>query len=382
MNNSITQAVERIHEELPLFAAERLVEEAEQIAGAAVALYVLELEGVELRRVTGGASLPERIEVPRTVGPDVSEERADDLRTTVETRFPGSAVFTLARAGRAFGVLVSMGPPAKPLHAFVRRAAAALELAEPHTDRFHRVRRARRTTPAAQLQDDLLPPRNAAVRGAEVAGSLLPAYDVGGDWFDWADNLGSTQMALGDAGGKGAWPAALSALGLSALRAARRDDDSLEGMALEVHRALFDLAQPDAFITAVIAAWESRSSTFSWITCGHPSPLLVQPDGGVVELRASRAQLPLGLLFERDREFRVHELRLEPGQRIILYSDGVSERRTAGGGLFGRAGIESTLAGLDDSSAAATATAIAGAVAEAAADPLQDDATVLVLKAT
>jgi serine phosphatase RsbU (regulator of sigma subunit) len=100
----------------------------------------------------------------------------------------------------------------------------ALELASGYTDALHAVRRRKDTKPAAEIQQNLLPPRLARVSGADVAGGVLPGYDVGGDFFDYAGNADGLWLVVADATGKGVSAAAVSSLAVGALRAARRGD--------------------------------------------------------------------------------------------------------------------------------------------------------------
>ena len=79
----------------------------------------------------------------------------------------------------------------------------ALELSLCYTDRLAAARHSQRATPGAELQQLLLPPRIAGVRGAEIAASVLPAYDVGGDWFDHVADADGAWLAVADASGKG-----------------------------------------------------------------------------------------------------------------------------------------------------------------------------------
>jgi serine phosphatase RsbU (regulator of sigma subunit) len=122
--------------------------------------------------------------------------------------------------------------------------------------------------------------------------------------------------------------------------------------------------------------WDSVYSIFIWINCGHPPPLLLRADDTVEEL-ATPAQPPLGLLG-RGRTFRRDERRLRQCDRVVLYSDGISRRRTADG-LFGTEGIVRAVRGTAKRSAAATARAIQEAVVSASEDPLPDDAAAVVL---
>jgi sigma-B regulation protein RsbU (phosphoserine phosphatase) len=117
-------------------------------------------------------------------------------------------------------------------------------------------------------------------------------------------------------------------------------------------------------------------SVFNWINCGHP-PSLVLGAGETVDELATRPDPPLGV-FERARTFHRHQRRLLAGDRLVMYTDGISRRRT-GEGLFGTEGTVRAGRGAAGHSAAATARAIQEAVVSASEDALQDDAAVVVL---
>jgi serine phosphatase RsbU (regulator of sigma subunit) len=143
-----------------------------------------------------------------------------------------------------------------------------------------------------------------------------------------------------------------------------------------MHEAVYDVSRPEFFVTAVVARWNAVYSTFSWINCGHPPPLVARVDGSVEQLVGIPA-LPLGL-WERERRFSRSQRRLQEGERVVLHSDGVSARRTPDG-LFGLDGIRQALESAPGPSATAAARSIQEAVMSAAEDPLQDDAVAVVL---
>jgi serine phosphatase RsbU (regulator of sigma subunit) len=207
---------------------------------------------------------------------------------------------------------------------------------------------------------------------------VLPSYDVGGDWFDYVENRDGAWIAIADAAGRGPQAGGLGGVGLAALRAARRNDATLEQAVTTVHETMCNVGGPEFFLTAIVARWHSVYSSFSWINCGHPPPLLIRADGTVEEL-ATRPDLPLGVLDER-RSFRRHQRRLGDGDRLVLYSDGVSRRRTPDG-AFGAEGIARAALAADPRSATATVRAIQERVVAASEDPLPDDAAVVVLAA-
>ena len=163
----------------------------------------------------------------------------------------------LTLRGRALSALVFSAPPAGDLEALAARGAAALELAERYTDVLAGARRHRECSAAAELQQDLLPPRIAHLEGAEVAGSILPAYDVGGDWIDHCAMADGGWLGVADAVGKGPQASAIGAIALGAYRAARRGGGDLATAAAHIHEAICALEVQEIFMSAVLAAWDA-----------------------------------------------------------------------------------------------------------------------------
>jgi serine phosphatase RsbU (regulator of sigma subunit) len=367
---------------LPAHLPGRLVELAEQATEGPVGLYVVDIEGFRLVSLAGAAGLPAELEIFSGLGPEIGPHGIAEVVEAVERIMPGAVVAPLWVRCRATAVLLAAQDPHGTLRALAEAAAPGFELAAGYTDVVDRARRVRRTSPAAEVQQDLLAPRIAPIAGGEVAGSLLPAYDVGGDWFDHAENPEGAWLAVADAMGKGSRAAAVSALALAALRGARRSGDSLEDCCRCVHDVIADLGGSDSslFLTAVVATWDATSSTLSWVCCGHPAPVLVTADGEVEELEGHRT-FPLGLPLTEHRHFVRNQRPLASGDRVVLYSDGITERRTADG-RFGLGGLVAALRGAADDSAAATVIALERAVLAASEDPISDDATQLVLRVT
>ena len=110
--------------------------------------------------------------------------------------------------GRVLGLLLCVGMPLTELEDIARQGAAALELANDYTDLIESTRRRKPTTAAAEVQHHLLPPRIARITGAQLAGGLLPTYEVGGDWFDFVENRDGAWLAIADAAGSGPPPPA------------------------------------------------------------------------------------------------------------------------------------------------------------------------------
>ena len=371
------EAVHVLDEVPPHLVADQLVAEARRTAGVPVALYVIDVDGSGLLRLAGDeADLPARLDVALGLGQEIAPDSLPDLYAHLEAELPGCIAAPLWLRGRATGLLIAIGTPRRPLTEIARQGAAALELANGYTDVFEAVRRRRATSPAAEMQLNLLPAaRIVRVAGGELAGGLLPSEAVGGDWFDFAENREGAWLAIADAAGEGPVAAGRAAVSLGALRSARRRGLGLEASALAVHHLVHDLGD-DFSVAAVLGHWQPAASLFSWICAGHRPPLLVTNDGSVEEL-GGQPQPAFGLP-QRDRRFPREARRLRRGERVILHSDGVFERREQSGRGFGLEGIEEAIAGTPATSAAATARAIQNAVAAASVRPLVDDATVLV----
>jgi serine phosphatase RsbU (regulator of sigma subunit) len=369
----------RVADTLPAHLPERIAELAQALTGGPAALYVVDIEGCALVRAAGAAGLPARIAITSALGPELGALALAELQAELDVILPGGAVAPLWVRGRATAVLLGAGDPTGELGELARSVGPHLELASGYTDAIDRVRRERRASASAEVQQDLLAPRMSRIEGAEVAGSLLPAYDVGGDWFDHASNPEGTWLTVADAMGKGMRATAVSALALAGLRGARRAGDSLEECAQALHDVVREIgADEPMFLTAVIAVWHAPSRTLTWICCGHPPPLLVAADGTVEDLEAPVA-LPLGLAEAEPRSFERARRTLRSGDRVVLYSDGITERRTATGRV-GRDGLVAAIAGAHDDSAVATAAAVERAVLAASPDRIADDATQLVLR--
>jgi serine phosphatase RsbU (regulator of sigma subunit) len=360
----------------PHLLGDQIVAEAQRIAGvSSVALYLVDIDGSRLLRMAGSAEFPEELAAPLAVGPEIPSSGVPGLRRMIEEELPGSVAAPLYLRGRAIGVLLAVRAPEAPLAQLARQAAAALELARAYTDVVDAARRRKPTSAAAEVQQATLPPRIARISGAALAGNVLPSYDVGGDWFDYAENPGGTWLGIADAIGKGAAAAALAAIALGAFRAARSVHGDLRRIVQSMHETLSGVGGADDSVAVTIARWHGAASTFTWITCGTPRPLHIDATGRLEVLGAESP--PLGT--PGPHPLGVGRLRLVPGDRIVLASDGILDRASGEGGRFGPEGIRRAAASSPAASASGTVKAIEDAVLAAGPDPLDDDATLIVL---
>ena len=361
----------------PHLVADQLVAEARRAGGVAAALYIVDIDGSQLVRLAGSEEFPDALPDPPALGPEIVPEGLPAYVERLRGRLPGCFCEPLWLRGRVTGLLLCMGTPMAPLEDIAKQGAAALELANDYTDHIEATRRRKPTTPAAEIQQNLFPPRIVRIQGAQIAGGLLPTYEVGGDWFDFVDNRDGAWIAIADAAGTGPTAAGLGASALGALRAARRSGHGLEQALATMHETVRRLGNPDFHVSVLVARWRAAAQTFTWVNCGHAPPYLAAPDGSLTELRSP--QHPALGAGDAERQFTATERVLRSDERVILVTDGITERRMEGGGRFGADGIASAIAGLEHPTAAATAMAILQAVTDCWREPLEDDGTVAVL---
>jgi len=361
----------------PHLVPDQLVAEARRVGGVPVALYVVDIDGSILVRLAGSEDFPAELEAPPALGPEIVPEGLPAFQARLRQRLPGCVTEPLWLRGRVTGLLLCVGEPITPLADIAKQGAAALELANDYTDVTEAARRRKPPTPAAEIQQSLFPPRIARIAGAQLAGGLLPTYEVGGDWFDFVENRDGAWLAIADAAGKGPTAAGLGAAALGALRASRRSGHDLEQAVRATHETVRLLGNPDFFVTALVARWRAPTSTFTWVNCGHPHAYLADVDGHVTQLEGP-VHPPLGT-GDGEPTFTLTERQLASHERLILVTDGITQRRTQDGGRFGLDGIRRAVSGLDHPTAAATAMAILQAVTDCWREPLEDDGTVVVL---
>ena len=295
----------------------------------------------------------------------------------MQRELPGCYAEPLWLRGRVTALLVCVGTPLANLADIAKQGAAALELAGDYTDFIDAAKRRKPTSPAAEVQQHLFPPRIARIAGAQLAGVLLPTYEVGGDWFDFVENRDGAWLAIADAAGTGPTAAGLGAAALGALRAARRSGEDLEDAVRLIDKTVRRLDNPDFYITAWVARWRAATATLTWVNCGHPNAYLVDAEGELRELEAPQ-HTPLGIGGD-GASLATTSRQLRPGERLILTTDGVINRRMESGGTFGVDGLRDALGRADNPTAASTAMAIQQAVTDCWREPLEDDATVVVM---
>jgi serine phosphatase RsbU (regulator of sigma subunit) len=354
----------------PAVLPEQLVAEAQRVARVPVALYVLDIDGTHLLHMAGPKRLGERIPAPLAVGPELDADGLSELRDHVDI-----SVYALWLRGRANGVLVAFGRPAEPLTDLARQASAAITLADRYTDVFARAQRRKQPAAAAEIQQSLLPPRIARVTGGEVAGNILPSYEVAGDWFDVVENPDGIWVTLADGLGGSTPAAASSAVALGALRATRRGGGTPSEALVVMHQTLREMPGPRAEMTAVTAHWDPATDELVVANCGHVPPVVLRGDGAVERFEFEPGH---GLGGRGTPKPALRATSLASGDRLVLVSDGVVRCGRGQAGL-GFDGVITAAAGAERVSAAETVREVHRAVLSASNGDLDDDATAVCL---
>jgi len=213
--------------------------------------------------------------------------------------------------------------------------AELLDSKSPYGDTLIRLRRRTEMGLAAEIQWSLLPPLTFASRPVTVAAALEPAYNVAGDTIDYAVDAGRTRAAIFDVMGHGLHSAQCAVLAVAAYRNARRSSRSLIETLASIDDALLAGLGGDVYTTAVLAELDTETGLLQWVNAGHPEPLLLR-GGKLIKTLHVEHSPPLGLgeLSDTDPVPVGHE-QLEPGDRILLYTDGVTEARSPSGEFFG-----------------------------------------------
>ena len=294
--------------------------------------------------------------MPLAVGPEIPREGVAALRARIDELLPGTVVAPMFLRGRATGVLLAVGAENDALRDLAAEAAATIGLADAYTDHIDAVRRLSPTSAAAEIQQHLLPPRILRLGGAQIAANVIPGYDIGGDWFDYAENQDTAWIGIADTAGRGPTAAGLASVLLGAFRATRQRSSDPSDVVASMHEVLSEVSRDAVTATATIATWNGPTSTLSWLTCGEHAPILITVDGEL-EVLDDQVLPPLGHARMADG-YRLQRRRIEAGERLLMLSDGVLDRPTTDGGTLGLDGIRDAVLKAPADSAAGTLRAI------------------------
>lgn len=253
--------------------------------------------------------------------------------------------------------------------------AYVIAAARRYTDHFERIRRRRDLQLAAELQWEMLPVLAYSCAHYDIAGSLEPAYEIGGDTFDYAVAPNDLTVSVSDAMGHGLRAALLASLAVTTMRNARRRGDGVVEQANSAAAHLAAQFTGEFFVTLSLLRIDVPSGAVAAVNAGHQLPILVRD--GLVRAVELDAAPPLGMFA--DTFYVPERVQLQRGDRLILISDGIVEATPVGGQPFGEGGLHELLRGMIGLSAVETVRQLTSAVRAHRAGDLQDDATAVCL---
>jgi len=212
-----------------------------------------------------------------------------------------------------------------------------------YSDVYAQTQRSREMALQAELVWAFLPPRTFATDRVVVSVSLEPAYEAGGDAFDYSLLGDHLHVSIFDALGHDLSAGLTASVGIASCRSTRRAGGSLTAIAARADDAIAGSFGEERFVTALLCDLDLATGLLTWIPCGHPPPLLIRGRTVKELARAARPPLGLGDVWARQGKrphddavsFPLCAERLEPRDRVLLYTDGVTEGRAADGTLFG-----------------------------------------------
>jgi serine phosphatase RsbU (regulator of sigma subunit) len=234
---------------------------------------------------------------------------------------------------------------------------------------------------AREIQQAMLPDGMWSGAGVEAFGLTKPANTVGGDFYDILPQPdGTVLVALGDVAGKASPAALLMALLLAMLRTLVDEGLDIAVLVKRLNLQICRHAPGSRFITLFVACYDPRSGNLRFVNAGQTPPLLRRQNGSIERLMTGGIALGMfdGSTYESGTA------RLDPGDALVMYSDGITEAEDPAGQPFDEAGLERTLALYPGAFPEATAASIGQAIFDAVErhrrdSRLGDDLSVLVL---
>ncbi|SEU30796.1 PP2C family protein-serine/threonine phosphatase [Nonomuraea wenchangensis] len=284
------------------------------------------------------------------------------------------------------GVLGTDVPDEDPELAEWRAAQLAALIAvlvvskRPHSDSYSRLVRSRPMTLSAEVMWSLLPPGTFASEGVVVSAAMEPAYEVGGDAYDYAIDGDVLHVSLFDAMGHDTAAGLTASVAMAASRHDRRRGTGLPEVSEAVDAAI--RAQfVGRYATGLLASLDLRTGLLRWVNRGHHPPLVIRGGRRVATLETVPVpDPPMGFGLGVSRGLLRYQL--EPGDRLLFYTDGIVEARSPDGEVFGLERFADFVVRheADGVSAPETLRRLIQAILRHQGDRLQDDATVMTVE--
>lgn len=245
-------------------------------------------------------------------------------------------------------------------------------------ERLERERMERELELATEIQQRFQPSGPPILPGYEFQGISFSCYEIGGDYYDFIERAnGRMLIALGDVSGKGTAAALLMSSLHAAIHGQVSAGSSLDEVVRSVNRYLAENTPSNRFVTLFAAELDPATSKLTYINAGHNPPLVGRIDGRIEQLASGG--FPLGIIPAA--EFELGEMTLEPGESLVIYSDGVSEANNIAGDEFGLDRLASVIQNNLSVSAAGMRDKVESALSSfTQTAPANDDITLVIVK--
>lgn len=197
---------------------------------------------------------------------------------------------------------------------------------------------------ASRMQQSILPRVTPDHPNIDIGSIMIPAKEIGGDFYDYfMVDEGRMALVVADVSGKGIPAAFFMAISRTLLKARARLRAPLNETVAQVNEDLAAENEQMMFVTVFVGVLELATGAFVYVNAGHNPPVHIRARGGVEFLPPSRS---MGLAVAEGIDFPAAEMRFEPGDTLVLYTDGVTEATDVDGSLFGEARLKMVLESL------------------------------------
>lgn len=201
-----------------------------------------------------------------------------------------------------------------------------------NSDSYSRLIRVQPMHVSAEMQWTLMPPRTFANDRVVISAAMEPAYEVAGDAFDYAVAGDTAHLAVFDAMGHDMAAGMTASLAMAACRNQRRQGAGIAATSQAIEDILVEQFGHARYATGILAGLDLRSGLLSWVNRGHLLPVVIRGERWATTAQCPPAG-PMGI--ELGLPIAVCHEQLEPGDRLLFYTDGITEARDADGRQFG-----------------------------------------------
>jgi hypothetical protein len=396
----VADLLARSHLLAPGGVAEAIAAAAQPLGVVGARIYLADLQQRNLRAMPGRGDRPQVLAIGSTAAGRAYQQVRIQQEREGGDRAGRRVWIPLLDGAERLGVLeLDVGEASEAMLARYQMLAslAGLMIASKsiYSDTYAQAMRSQLMALQGEMVWAFMASRTFATERVLVAGALEPAYEVGGDAFDYSLLGDRLHVSIFDATGHDLAAGLMTSVAMASCRSTRRSAGTLREIVARADQAIASQFGGTRFVTALLCDLDIATGEFTWIPCGHPPPLLFRGNKMIKEL-ARKPLLPLGLTglpgiagdgqangeLYSDADTPVYTERLQPGDRLLLYTDGVTEGRAADGTRFGEQRLIDFIIDRTDAgtSAPETLRQLNQAITDYQHDRLSDDATIVLME--